>query len=240
MIELLGVGVPRHGGGWRVRGVCARIRSGELTAVVSSDASDGQAILDAVTGRLVPLEGRIWVNGVPLMRETMGRIRGLVGEARLDARLSEGRSLFWNALAAPRDGVRLVHGLLRYPQPWERSAVRRALGLVSLDARAQDRVETLDASARGAFAIARALSTGPAYVVLGRLATGDTAEATRVLALGRRLAESERIGVIVCLPDLELARGLVHHVLGLAGGSLVFEGAPGPASREPGVRTRLA
>ena len=91
MIELLGVGIPRDGGGWLVRGICASIRPGELTAVVSRDRLEGQAIFDALTGRSIPVEGRIWVNGVPLMRETAGRVRSRVGEARLDARLTEGR-----------------------------------------------------------------------------------------------------------------------------------------------------
>jgi ABC-type phosphate/phosphonate transport system ATPase subunit len=240
MIELLGVGVPRDGGGWRVRRVCAHIRPGELTAVVSRDRHEGQAIFDAITGRRIPVEGRIWVNGVPLMRETASRVRGLVGEARIDARLSEGRSLFWNALAAPGQSVRLVHGLLRYPQPSERHAVRRALGLVSLEARAWDRVRTLDTSARASFALARALAMAPAYIVIGDLAVGDIAEAVRVLAQARRLAESERVGIVVGLPDLELARGVVHRVLGFAGGSLVFEGAPADSPREAELRARLA
>jgi phosphonate transport system ATP-binding protein len=240
MIELLGVGVPQDGGGWLIRGICARIRPGELTAVVSRHRHEGQAIFDAITGRSIPVEGRIWVNGVPLMRETVGRVRSRVGEARLDARLSEGRSLFWNALAAPRESARLVHGLLRYPQPWERSAVRRALGLVALEARAWDRVETLDISARGSFALARALAVAPSYIVLSCLEGGDAGEAIRVLTLARRLAESERVGIIVGLPDLELAHGRAHHVLGLDGGSLVFEGPPGATPREPEIPARLA
>lgn len=73
MIELLGVGVQDEQKAWRLRKACARFDPGTLSAVVAGAPADGAAVLDALSGRRIPEEGRVWVTRVPLMRETRGR-----------------------------------------------------------------------------------------------------------------------------------------------------------------------
>src|SRR2546422_1052409 len=80
MIELLGVGAPREGGGWMLHRVCAQFRRGDVTLVVSRLPEERDALLDAVAARIVPEEGRVWVGRVPVSRDTVRRIRGLVAE----------------------------------------------------------------------------------------------------------------------------------------------------------------
>src|SRR5438128_1599611 len=61
MIELLGVGAPREGGGWMLHRVCAQFRRGDVTLVVSRLPEERDALLDAVAARIVPEEVRVWV-----------------------------------------------------------------------------------------------------------------------------------------------------------------------------------
>ena len=70
MIELLGVGAPREDGGWRLHRVCASFRRGEVTLVVSHLPEERDALLDAVAARIVPEEGRVWVDRVPVSAAT--------------------------------------------------------------------------------------------------------------------------------------------------------------------------
>jgi ABC-type siderophore export system fused ATPase/permease subunit len=98
MIELLGVGAPREDGGWRLHRVCASFRRGEVTLVVSHRPEERDALLMAVAARIVPEEGRVWVDRVPVSRDTARRIRGLVAEVDVHARAVAHRSLLWNVL----------------------------------------------------------------------------------------------------------------------------------------------
>ena len=86
MIELLGVGAPKPDGGWTLHRVCATFARGEVTLVVSHLPEERDALLDAVVARLLPEEGRVWVAHVPVSRDTVRRIRGMVAEVDLRSR----------------------------------------------------------------------------------------------------------------------------------------------------------
>jgi ABC-type uncharacterized transport system ATPase subunit len=148
MIELLGIGVADDAAGWLLRRLCARIGRGVLTLVVSARPEERRAFLDAVSGRRVPQEGRVWVNGIPVARDTIGRVRTRVAEVELSAPLLERRSLLWNALAVGPRGFRTVQGCLRLPRPEPRRAAQDALDLVGLGESAARPAAALDGRGR--------------------------------------------------------------------------------------------
>src|SRR6266446_6765575 len=149
MIELLGVGAPREGGGWRLHRICATFRRGEVTVVVSHLPEESDALLDAVAARILPEEGRVWIAHVPVSRATVRRIRGLVAEVDVHARPVEHRSLLWNVLVAGKSVHRALHGLLRLPRKSERLAARRALERVGLGGREVHRPPLASARSTG-------------------------------------------------------------------------------------------
>src|SRR5262249_45823380 len=102
MIELLGIGSPRADGGWKLHRVAASFRRGETTLVISHLPEERDALLDAVAARLLPEEGRVWISHVPVSRDTIRRIRGMVVDVDIHARPVEQRSLLWNVLVAGR------------------------------------------------------------------------------------------------------------------------------------------
>jgi hypothetical protein len=94
MIELLRIGAVDAEGAPLRRRVCVRLeRTRELIAVLASRQSERQAILDVISGRRVPEEGRSWVAGTPLMRQTSARIQATMADASPGAWLAERRSL---------------------------------------------------------------------------------------------------------------------------------------------------
>ena len=224
MIELLGAGVPRRSGGWLLHRVCATLEAGELTVVLSEDPAERGAFLDAVCGRSVPDEGRVWVNRVPLMAASRSRIRRLCGEVDPGAPLVERRSLFWNALA-PAMGPRALGRLLRLPRRHERDAVLAALERVGLRSRLDEAVAALSAFDRLRFLLARALVRQPRNLIVRdldlALGSGDVGG---LLALLRLIARSERLAVVVSLQDAQVGRGFADRLLVLREGLLVFHG----------------
>jgi polar amino acid transport system ATP-binding protein len=226
VIELLGVGVPRPGGGWLLHRVCATLEAGEVTVVLSALADERQALLDTITGRRIPDEGRVWVGRVPLMRASVSRIRGFVGEVDPGALLVERRSLFWNILA-PASGPRALGRLLRLPRRPERQAAMAALERVGLRHRAEGPVGALSPAERMRFLVARALARQPRYLVVrepGALVGGD--EVGDLLALLRQAARGDRLGVVVGLAEGAAGLAAADRVLVVGDGLLLFHGRP--------------
>jgi phosphonate transport system ATP-binding protein len=227
MIELLGVGAPRQDGGRRLHRVCASFRRGEVALVVSRLPEERAALLDAVAARIVPDEGRVWVSHVPVSRDTVRRIRGMVVEADVHARPVEHRSLLWNVLVAGKSGHRALPGLLRLPRKSERLAARRALERVGLGGREVETASGLGAVDRARLALASALLTTPEVLVAHEIDRGlDGAEAATVRALLRSLAHRERLAVLASAATPAAASDFADRLVAIADGLLVFDGAP--------------
>jgi len=211
VIEFLGVGIPDEHGGWLLHRVCARLERSGLVALVTARPDTGRAFLDALAGRHIPIEGRVWVDRIPLMRDTAARVRGLVTEAGPSVRFTEYRSVLWNTLVTPRAALT---GLLRFPRPGQRAAAIRALSAVKLDARWRDPVGSLTSFERARLALARALARRPRALILRDVdATLGPEDAAALLRF-----------VVVASVSASLARACADRVIVIADGLLVFDG----------------
>jgi phosphonate transport system ATP-binding protein len=227
MIELLGVGAPKADGGWRLHRVCATFGRGEVTLVVSHLPEERDALLDAVVARLLPQEGRVWVAHVPVSRDTIRRIRGMVAEVALRSRPVEHRSLLWNVLVAGKSPQRALHGLLRLPRKSERLAARRALERVGLGGRELETASGLGAVDRARLALASALVSAPDVLVAREIDRGfDGAEAQSLRAVLQSLARRERFAVLASASAPAGAIGFADRLVAIADGLLVFDGSP--------------
>ena len=233
MIELFGIGAPREDGGWRLHRVCASFRRGEVALVVSHLPEEREALLDAVAARIVPEEGRVWISHVPVSRNTVRRICGMVVEADVHVRPAEHRSLLWNVLVAGKSRHRALPGLLRLPRKSERLAARRALERVGLAGRELETASGLGPVGRARLALASALVSAPEVVVVREIDRGfDDAEAATLRALLRSLAHRERLALLVSAATPTFALGFADWLVAIVDGLLVFDGAPADFSAQ--------
>jgi phosphonate transport system ATP-binding protein len=227
MIELLGIGAPREDGGWRLHRVCASFRRGEVTLVVSRRPEERDALLMAVAARIVPEEGRVWVDRVPVSRDTARRIRVLVAEVDVHARAVAHRSLLWNVLVTGKSGQRTIQGLLRLPRKTEREAARRALERVGLGGREVQLAAALGTVDQARLAIAGALVRKPEALAVREIDAGfDDGEAAVVRGLLQLLARRERLAVLASAASPAAAPGFADRLVAIADGLLVYDGAP--------------
>ena len=227
MIELLGVGAPKPDGGWTLHRVCATFARGEVTLVVSHLPEERDALLDAVVARLLPEEGRVWVAHVPVSRDTVRRIRGMVAEVDLRSRPVEHRSLLWNVLVAGKSGQRTLNGLLRLPRKSERLAASRALERVGLGGRELETAASLGAVDRARLALASALVGTPDVLAVREIdRVLDGAEAQSLRAVLQSLARRERLAVLASAATPAAALGFADRLVAIADGLLVFDGSP--------------
>jgi len=213
--------------------VCAQFRRGEVTLVVSRLPEERDALLDAVAARIVPEEGRVWVGRVPVSRDTVRRIRGLVAEVDVRARPVEHRSLLWNVLVAGKSGHRALHGLLRLPRKSERQAARRALERVGLGGREVETASGLGSVDQARLALAGALVKMPEALVVREIDRGfDGSEAAVVRGLLQSLARRERLVILASAATPAAASGFADRLVAIADGLLVFDGPPADFSGE--------
>jgi phosphonate transport system ATP-binding protein len=226
MIELLGVGAPREDGGWLLHRVCARFRRGEIAVVASRDPDERRTLLDAITGRLVPEEGRVWVNRLPVARDTVRRIRGLVADADLHGEIVARRSLLWNVLVSGRGGRHALNGLLRLPRKSEREAAIRALDRVGLGARLMETADRLGPADLARLGVASALAKSPEFPVVREVDFGSP-EHTAIRGVLETLANQDRLAIVIGAPSTDVAPGLADRLIVIDGGLLLYDGPPG-------------
>src|SRR5262245_807399 len=228
VIELLGVGTDAPHGPWIIRGVCAAFEGGELTFVVASDRAARVALLDVVSARRIPTEGRAWVSGKPLMRDTAKTVAAFVGRVDLRSAIVEGRTVlasvlpdgpWWSRVTrSPTESGRATTG---------RESAIQTLDRVGLAACANQPVATLDAWRRRRLAVARAMIPRRDHLVAPEVDENlSLAEAADVLGVLRTIAHSTRVPVIVSAEDPTLVHLFADRVLVLADGVLTFDGPP--------------
>lgn len=225
MVELIGIGV-RDRTGWRVRRVTARLNGGTIVALVSDDARERNAVADAVVARTLPVEGRVWIDRIPVMRDTVRRIRARVADISSDAPLAEERSVL-DAVAAPV-GARSLLRLLGTPRVADRAAAAAAIDVLCLGHRATSRVAELWRADRVRVHVARALARSATCVVirdpLSGLRRNDAAELLRAL---RAAARVRRSTILLTHDHDDELDGLVDRVLWFSDGRLAGDRSAG-------------
>ena len=241
MVELLGIAMPASSAQWLFRRLSVRVESAELVTVISRDRDARLALLDAVTARRIPAEGRLWVNGHPLTSATQARLRARVAEVDLEAPLVESRSLLWNVQLGHDRRLRLWRRWRARLSRRPRRAAERALASVGLHRFAHERVDALPSFVRRRALIAQALVAQPEILVVREVERNRTlSEAADVLAALRLLVSCDRLTTFVSTAEPILVQLFSQRVLEIVDGVLRFDGPPstpqtadggGPGSR---------
>jgi ABC-type branched-subunit amino acid transport system ATPase component len=241
VIELLGIGLRSPRGEWLLRRVGVRLETPELTFVVSDDRHARVALLDVMAARQVAEEGRAWLGGRPVTRETASTIAARVADVELHTPFVAQRSLVWNLLPPHRWSHRIVRALFRrrHSGAWDRAL--RTLQSVGLGSCADKPVGALDDWRRRRLSLARALMRQPDYLLVREIDEAlPPAQAADVLGVLRTLAHVERLPIVVSTADPMLVYLFADRVLTLAGGRLVFNGSPGLAAAAASAPKELA
>jgi len=232
VIELFGVGIPREAGTWLFRRVTAGFEAGELTFIMSSDRSARLGLLDVAAAASISAEGRAWITGAPVMRETRKAIARRVGIVRPHSPRAARGSVLSTVLACEPWGLRRL--LTGGRSVVERDVALETLERVGLGPCALEPVATLDEWRRRRLAIARALIPRPDHLICREVDDDvSLSQAGDVLGALRTLARTERLPILVSAADLRLVSLFADRVLVLSDGALAFDGPPSAAVRTP-------
>ncbi|WP_328906120.1 ATP-binding cassette domain-containing protein [Streptomyces sp. NBC_00234] len=191
-----------HNGSPGLGGVSVGIRDGEILAVTGPRGSGKTTLLHCLSGQLVPQQGEVWFNSVPIhtmgprLREQLRRERfgWIAPEPQLVPELTT-----WENAALPL----LLRGTSH------RAAKKAALEwLERLDiaAFAKKRPHALLQAQRQRVSVARALTASPSVIFADEpTATLHRAERTQLLRTLTTAARSHGITVVIATHDVEVA-----------------------------------
>ncbi len=211
-----GVGIGR---GPRLATVDARLLAGRFTAILGPNGAGKSTLLSMLTGERAPQAGEVWQDGLPLHRHA-------------PQALAMRRAVMPQDCAVAFDfSVQEVVELGRYPHrarpgPGEAGIAAQAMALTGVAHLAQRSINTLSGGERARTHLARALAQiweapedGSARWLLLDEPTAalDLAHQHQSMALLRRWAAQQGVGVVAVLHDLNLALRYADDVLVLGG-----------------------
>lgn len=202
---------------WAVNGVSLTAAPGEFLALVGRSGSGKTTLLNLIAGLDRPTGGEIEIDGrrVDQMNE---RALTLMRRAKIGFIF---QSFGLLPLLSAHENVELPLRIAGFKHGERVIRAKRALEIVGLTRRADHRPYELSGGEQQRAAIARAIATEPA-LILADEPTGelDSATATVVLGLLRKLAREQGITVIACTHD-RIVMEMADRVEELADGKLV-------------------
>lgn len=205
-----------------------RFFQGEFVVLLGTSGAGKSTLLRCLNGLISPSGGEVIATDIGTLsdpfRLRLHRLRtGMVFQQHhLIGRLS----VLANVLTG-----RLGHySALTTLAPW--STVEKEGALVALDRvglldRALDRADQLSGGQQQRVGIARALVQRPQLLLADEpIASLDPATAEDLLTLLKGICRSDGLTLVVSLHQVEFARQFADRIVGLQGGSVVFDGTP--------------
>lgn len=212
-----------------VAGVDLELRTGEILGLIGPNGSGKTTLINVITGLLPKTTGTVEIDGSDVSNLLAHRV-ARAGLARTFQTIRLFREL--TCLENVESGAVGV-GVPR------RRAVRLARELldeVGLTAHADQLASRLTFGDQRRLEIARALATGPKFLLLDEPAAGLNEEETdALLAFLKPMPTAKNIGILIVDHDMRLIMNLCDRIQVLSYGQTLAEGAPEEVRRNPAV-----
>jgi sulfate-transporting ATPase len=227
------------GGVRALDGVTLAVHPGEVVGLIGPNGAGKTTLIDAITGYVRPQRGRVALGGADLSAAPAAR-RAHAGVTRSfqSLELFEDMTVRENLQAAsdPRDLAAYLSNLVRREKRDLPEGAVTAVREFGLEADLGARPPELPYGRRRLVAIARAVATDPAILLLDEPAAGlDDAETAELSTLIRQLADARGIGVLLVEHDMNLVMGVCDRIVVLNFGTVLGTGTPAEIRAHPEV-----
>jgi phosphonate transport system ATP-binding protein len=201
-----------------------------ITAIIGASGTGKSTLIRCINRLVEPSHGEIVFDGTDLARlsgKALRHARRHIGMVFQEYNLVERLTVMENLLC----------GRLGYVSPWRAwrrkfppEDIARAyelLDLVGLAWFAHQRADALSGGQRQRVGIARAVMQQPRLLLADEPTSSlDPKTSVEIMELMAGIARTRGIPVLVNMHDVELAKRFADRVIGMAAGSIVFDGPP--------------
>jgi branched-chain amino acid transport system ATP-binding protein len=218
-----------YGDSYVIQGVSLRVLRGQITVLMGRNGAGKTTVIRSIAGLTPPRRGSILFGGEELTRlpahEIARRGIGLVPQGRrIFASLSVGEHL---AVAASR----------RREATWTTERIFTIFP--RLKERVHQRAAHLSGGEQSMLAIARALRTEPACLLMDEPTEGlAPLFIDIVLDVIRDLRAAGELGILIVVQELPIALAIADYICVLDKGSIVFDGSPQELTENPEIQAR--
>ena len=199
-----------------------------LTAIIGASGTGKSTLLRCVNRLVEPTSGEIHFGGRDIahlkgrdLREARREIGMVFQEYNLVERLTVMENLLSGRLG-------YVHALKAWLRKFPQADIDRAFDLldeVGLAGYATQRADALSGGQRQRVGIARAVMQRPKLLLADEPTSSlDPKTSVEIMSLMRDMGREHGIPVIVNMHDVELAKRFADRIVGMAGGTVVYDG----------------
>jgi ABC-2 type transport system ATP-binding protein len=212
-----------------IGGVSLRLGRGGTIGILGANGSGKSTLIRLVSGLLTLDEGRVEVFGHDIEREEMA-VKRLINRVSVDAAFFKKLSPMENLLFAAR-----LYGIDSKVARRNTVLITERLGIA--EKRLGRPVEQLSRGMQQKIAIARALLTSPALLLLDEPTTGlDPRSKLDVQSFIEEIRRSHDASIVLTTHDLDEAERLCDSIVVLNDGRIVAEGSPDALKRQVAER----
>ena len=214
-----------------LRDITLDIGATGITAIIGPSGTGKSTLIRCINRLVEPTAGEIFFQGQDLVKLERGALRlarRQIGMVFQEYNLVERLTVMENLLC----------GRLGYVAPWKawlrrypQADISRAFSLldtVGLAGFENQRADSLSGGQRQRVGIARAIMQEPKLLLADEPTSSlDPKTSVEIMELISAVCRDNGIPVVINMHDVELAKRFADRIIGMSGGQVVYDGAPG-------------
>ena len=201
-----------------------------FTAVIGPSGTGKSTLIRCINRLVEPTAGAILFQGQDLVKlagRALREARRGIGMVFQEYNLVERLTVMENLLTGRLGYVAPLKAWLRKFPPADIDEAFDLLNVVGLSGFANQRADSLSGGQRQRVGIARAVMQHPKLLLADEPTSSlDPKTSVEIMSLMRDLGTAKDIPIIVNMHDVELAKRFADRIVGMAGGAVVYDGAP--------------
>ena len=201
-----------------------------FTAIIGPSGTGKSTLIRCINRLVEPTSGAILFQGqdlVKLSSRALREARRQIGMVFQEYNLVERLTVMENLLTGRLGYVAPLRAWLRKFPPSDINEAFELLDVIGLSGFANQRADSLSGGQRQRVGIARAVMQHPRLLLADEPTSSlDPKTSVEIMTLIRDLGTAKDVPIIVNMHDVELARRFADRIVGMAGGVVVYDGAP--------------